>query len=198
MVDKCLIEKKENNNYKSPVIVTVVSSRRYLRKRVYFKKAISLTNNLKATALAPLKINNKLLMTSLDNIAPITIESEKGVSFDSVDEIPMFLSCVELSTDKIDCFNYEMQRHIINTLVYPEEALKKELEGEVNVSFVIDETGKVTDVETKGINVHETFKNEARRIVLLLPNFTPGKHKSKNTKVVYSFPMNFSLDTSVD
>lgn len=199
VVDKCLIEKKAEKNSEEMLVVTTISTRRHLRKRIYFEKVISLASTIKANQIKLMKITNDLAMCRLYDITPITKRiKKKAISFDVVDEIPVFLTCTDSLMDKVDCFNYEMQNHIINTLVYPNEALDKGIEGEVLVSFVIDETGKVTDVKTEGVDVHELLKDEAKRIVLLLPNFTPGKQQGKNTKVAYSFPMNFSLNSSED
>ncbi|CAM1339155.1 energy transducer TonB [Tenacibaculum aestuarii] len=198
-IDKCLIEKQDDNQEESPLIVTTVSSRRYLKKRVYFEKVTRLAEKLKAKELHSLKIINELNSYHLSNLTPIIRKTEgKGVSFDIVDEIPMFLSCSDSSMDKTDCFNYEMQQHILNTLVYPDKALDEGIEGDVLVSFIIDETGKVTDIKTEGEGVHELLKEEAKRIVLLLPNFKPGKQAGTSSKVLYSFPMNFTLNTDVD
>ena len=197
IVDKCLIEKKVDKNDEGTPVVTTISSRRHLRKRVYFEKVISLANDIKANEVKLMKTTNGLATCRLYNITPITKTiKKKAVSFDIVDEIPAFLTCTDSLIDKVNCFNYEMQNHIINTLVYPNEALDKGIEGEVLISFVIDETGKVIDIKTEGVNTHELLKEEAKRIVLLLPNFTPGKQQGKNTRVAYSFPMNFSLNSS--
>ncbi|NVK08416.1 MAG: energy transducer TonB [Tenacibaculum sp.] len=198
VVDKCLVEKKvEKNTETTPAVVTTISSRRHFRKRVYFEKVISLANDIEANKIKLIKTTSDLAACRLYNIFPITRKiTKKATSFDVVDEIPVFLSCTDPLMDKVDCFNYEMQNHIINTLKYPEEALDKGIEGEVLVSFVIDETGKVTDIKTEGANAHEILKKEAKRIVLLLPDFKPGKQQGKNTRVAYSFPMNFSLNSS--
>ena len=194
-IDKCLIEKDNDNQDESPLIVTTVSSRRYLKKRIYFEKATRLAEELKAKELHSLKTINELNSYHLSNLTPIIRKTEhKGVSFDVVDEIPVFVSCSDSSMDKIDCFNYEMQQHILNTLVYPNKALDKGIEGNVLVSFIIDETGKVTNIKTEGEGVHELLKEEAKRIVLLLPNFKPGKQGGEPSKVLYSFPMSFTLN----
>lgn len=198
-VDKCLIEKHDDSNDEASTMVTTVTSRRYLKKRVYFEKAIRLAEDLKAKEMHTFNAINNLKLARLSNPTPIirTVES-KGISFDVVEEIPMFLSCADDSIDKTDCFNYEMQQHILNNLVYPEKALDEGIEGSVQVSFIIDETGKVTSIKTEGEGVHEILKQEAERIVLLLPNFKPGKQANKPSKVLYSFPMDFTLTSNVD
>ncbi len=198
-VDKCLIEKHDDSNDEASTMVTTVTSRRYLKKRVYFEKVTRLAEDLKAKEMHTFNAINNLKLARLSNPAPIfrTVES-KGISFDVVEEIPMFLSCADDSIDKTDCFNYEMQQHILNNLVYPVKALDEGIEGSVQVSFIIDETGKVTSIKTEGEGVHEILKQEAERIVLLLPNFKPGKQAGSPSKVSYSFPMSFTLNTGVD
>lgn len=198
IVHKCLAEKKvESNNTEASVIVTTIPSRRHIRKRIYFEKVISFAEGIEAKSLKRINTLNELAECSLGNVYPIIKETtKKSISFDVVEEIPAFLSCKESLKEKEDCFNYKMQDHIMTTLVYPEEAIEKGLEGEVLVSFVINEMGKVTEVKTEGINVPEILKKEAKRIVLLLPDFIPGKQQSKNARVLYRFPMIFSLNSS--
>ena len=203
-VDKCLV-KKANDNFNhakesSVITVAAVSSRRYLKRRVYFERVVSLATGLKAQDISKLKMVNDLESCRLGNLFPIVIKTEPrliedGVPFDVVDEIPLFSSCASSSINKEDCFNYEMKKHIVNTFTYPERALEKGIEGNVRVSFIIDATGKVTNIKTEGAEGHEILKQEAERIVSLLPNFIPGKQQGKATNVQYSFPMDFTLST---
>lgn len=198
-VNKCLIEKKEEKiNNKETSFIATASTRRHVKRRVYFEKVTSLTSDLKSKNTIDTSVlkKNDLEFCYLNNVAPLVKSikiKEVGVLFDVVDEIPMFQTCISSSINKVDCFNYEMQRHIVQTLIYPEEALDKGLEGEVKVSFVIDETGKVTNLKTEGDDVAEVLKEEAKRIILLLPDFNPGKHNGEFSKVLYSFPMSFTL-----
>ncbi|WP_428741435.1 energy transducer TonB [Tenacibaculum sp.] len=203
-VDKCLVKKTNDNlnEAKESSIITVatISSRRYLKRRVYFERVVSLATGLKAQDISRLKVVNDLKSCYLSNLSPIVIKTEpklieNGVPFDVVDEIPLFSSCASASINKEDCFNYEMKKHIVNTFTYPEKALEKGIEGNVRVSFIIDATGKVTSIKTEGEGVHEILKQEAERIVSLLPNFIPGKQEGKATNVLYSFPMDFTLNT---
>jgi len=107
----------------------------------------------------------------------------------------LFLSCKDASINKEACFNYEMEKHIIKHFIYPETALEREIEGDLEVSFIIDINGKVKDIHVKGQKKeHKVLKEEAKRIVSLLPDFLPGKHDGVKKEVEYSFPMSFKLD----
>lgn len=189
-VNKCVIEKGiSSNEDKKDVIVSNV---RYFKKRVYFNKVNHLSSHLKANTVLKIKLDNKLDTRLLLALKEHSVA--KKVSFDLVEEIPLFATCVNDSVNKTECFNYEMQKHITKHFVYPKKALQEGIEGDIDVSFVIDVNGDVKDVNVKGIDVNEVLKKEARRIVLLLPKFISGKQNGVKTNVQYSFPMSFILE----
>lgn len=167
----------------------VVVTKRYLKKReVLMSKEVKESNSLKTKEIVKIAQKGDFLDVEI-------IKLKQGVfSFDSVDEIPSFQSCVGTSLDKEDCFNYEMQKHIEKTFIYPEKAIKKGIQGDIEVSFIINKEGKIVDVTTSGEKDQELLKKEAKRIVSLLPNFNPGKQKGEKSNVSYTFPMSFTLD----
>ncbi len=188
--NKCTIS--ENKIPKVAPKDILMSSKRYLKKRIFLNQTVSAASNLKSNTISNVRAENKVsdkLLTVLINKS-----KEAGVSFDVVDKIPLFVSCEKTDLNKEDCFNYKMQQHIINNFNYPKAALKNNLEGNLNVSFVIDTAGKISKIDIEGANTSEILKKEARRIVLLLPKFIPGEHEGKKTSVSYRFPMNFTLD----
>lgn len=193
-INKCTVEKEvvKIKNSKAKSKYAIASSARYLKKRIYLNKVVYLASNLKTKTVTDTKIANKI---DTNLLMVLEDESKKEeISFDSVEKIPLFSSCIESSLDQVDCFNNQMQEHIINNFVYPKEALKNRVEGNLEVSFVIDKNGKVNDVKVIGENNNIVLIEEAKRIVLLLPKFTPGKQKDINVNVLYKFPMNFTLD----
>ncbi|WNW01440.1 energy transducer TonB [Tenacibaculum sp. HL-MS23] len=169
-----------------------MSSRRYLKKRVYLNQTVYSASNLQSKAVVNItavnKVDDKLLAVLIKE--PIVEE----VSFDVVETIPLFISCKESDLNKVDCFNYQMQKHLIDNFIYPKKALEKEIEGNLEVSFIINANGIVSKVEVKGADNSGLLKKEAQRIVLLLPNFIPGEHKGRKISVSYKFPINFTLD----
>ncbi|MEX6626989.1 energy transducer TonB [Tenacibaculum salmonis] len=191
-INKCAIRKEVVKTKKQKTKYIIASSTRYLKKRIYLNKVVHLASNLKTKALVDSQTTTKI---DPQLLVKLKKEAEKQVvSFDSVENIPLFASCNEDSSDNIECFNNEMEKHIINNFVYPKEALKKGVEGNLEVSFVIDKNGEVKDVKIQGEKDNDVLKKEAMRIVLLLPKFTPGKEKGLLANVIYKFPMNFTLN----
>ncbi|WP_420552275.1 energy transducer TonB [Tenacibaculum aiptasiae] len=171
----------------------IISSKRYFKKRTYLSKAVLLAGDLKTNNITGIKTDNELEKHSLKEIKSVE-KKEMNVSFDVVEQIPMFKNCSDSTLDAFDCFNQEMEKHITDNFRYPEKALERGIEGSLNVSFVIDSYGEVKDIKIEGENVHKILRKEAERIVSLLPDFKPGKHKNKSIDVLYEFPIVFSLE----
>ncbi|WP_299124601.1 energy transducer TonB [uncultured Tenacibaculum sp.] len=190
-INKCKVKeiKITKNPNKKDVII---SSKRYFKKRTYLSKAILLAGDLKTNDINDVQAKNDLESHAL--IAKEVMKKEMNVSFDMVEEIPMFKDCSDSSLDAFDCFNQAMEKHITDNFRYPEKALERGIEGTLNVSFIIDSFGEVKDIKIEGENVHKILKKEAERIVSLLPDFVPGKHKNKSIDVLYEFPIVFSLE----
>jgi TonB family protein len=189
-LNKCEVEKGDR-----PKDITkdlIVSGKRYLKKRAYFNEVSHSPSHLKPNTLLKIKLNNKLDTRLLLMLRKQPIVEE--VPFDSVEEIPLFVSCSESFLGKTECFNYEMEKHISKHFSYPEKALQKGIEGDLLVSFIIDVNGNIKDIKVSGTNDSKILINEVKRIVLLLPKFTPGKQNGVETNVLYSFPMSFTLD----
>lgn len=71
---------------------------------------------------------------------------------------------------------------IVKSIIYPKDALEARISGKVLVSFVVDETGRVTGAKiARGIG--PSLDAEALRIVSTLSSWKPGKNKGKNVKV---------------
>lgn len=86
---------------------------------------------------------------------------------------------------------------IVKNVKYPKEALKKEIQGRVLISFVVNAEGYVEDVKPLlppekwlGYGLEE----EAVRIVSAMPRWTPGIQDGKKVKVRYTLPIYFTLD----
>lgn len=83
-------------------------------------------------------------------------------------------------------------RTLSQTVQYPAEALAKQVEGRVLVSFVVASTGQVQQVKlARGID--PLLDAEALRAVAALPAFIPGKQAGKAVAVLYTLPITFKL-----
>lgn len=85
-----------------------------------------------------------------------------------------------------------MHEFVYDNLQYPEVALKNGVSGRVQVSFVVDVNGKVTDVKIARGKTPE-LDAEALRIINLLPDFTPGRKNGVPIECKYIMTVVFRL-----
>lgn len=85
-----------------------------------------------------------------------------------------------------------LYKFIGNNLRYPVIAQENGDQGRVQVSFVVSETGKITNVKIARGKTPELDK-EAVRVVKSLPNFIPGKQNGHPVKCKYILPIVFKL-----
>ena len=85
-----------------------------------------------------------------------------------------------------------LERFILETLIYPEVVREKGVEGKIEMTFVVNEVGDVTDVQiVKGL-IRE-LDMEAMRVVKLMPKWVPGKIEGNSVKVQMNLPLTFKL-----
>lgn len=90
----------------------------------------------------------------------------------------------------------ELKKYLCLNLRYPNEAIEKHIQGEVIVSFLIDEQGRISDIAaTKGIGYG--CDEEAVRVVKAMPPWQPGRRNGKAVKVTYNLPVVFELQPGV-
>jgi TonB family protein len=81
---------------------------------------------------------------------------------------------------------------ISKNLTYPAQARKMGVEGSVFVSFIVDKDGSIHDITiVKGIS--EDCDREAKRLVSIFPNWTPGRQNGKAVRSKFILPIKFSL-----
>lgn len=85
-----------------------------------------------------------------------------------------------------------LMKFIADNTKYPEIAKENGIQGRVFIQFVIDKVGNVTKVTVaKGVDPY--LDEEAKRVVKMLPNWTPGKQRGKPVPVTFVVPINFKL-----
>ena len=88
--------------------------------------------------------------------------------------------------------NIALRSFIFNNIIYPDSALKYEIQGKVIVGFAIDTDGSVVDIKIlKGIGY--CCDEEALRVVNLMPKLNPGTINCMTVKVSYRIPFKFNL-----
>ena len=86
-----------------------------------------------------------------------------------------------------------MQKWVYVYLRYPKAAVEQGIQGRVLVDFVIDEKGKVTEVEATKSS-HPLLEEEALRVIKASPDWKPGKVRGKKVKSRISLNVEFRLE----
>jgi TonB family protein len=119
-----------------------------------------------------IKITTKKAPTS--NITAISIS-------DKPDQMPQFPGGEEA-----------LMKYLRESVRYPASAHKNGIEGKVVCNFVVTAEGDVVDVKVvKGVSPE--LDSEAMRVILNMPDWTPGKKDGKNINVYYTIPISFKL-----
>ena len=75
----------------------------------------------------------------------------------------------------------------------PAIAKEYNITGKVYVSFIVDKQGSVTNVKiVRGVD--KNLDAEALRVVSSLPSYKPGKQRGKAVRVMFTIPINFTLN----
>lgn len=104
---------------------------------------------------------------------------EECVVYNSVEQMPQFPGGEEA-----------LMKYLRSHLNYPPMESELGIGGRVVVRFIVDETGKVSDVMV----IHSADQNldrEAVRVCKSLPKFTPGRHNGQAVSVWYTLPVTF-------
>lgn len=121
-----------------------------------------------------------------------TISGTGDIPFAVIEEVPVYPGCesLESNEDRKTCMSEKISSFVNKHF---NSSLGKEngLTGihRVYVQFRINKDGTV---EVLGARApHEALEEEAKRVVNLLPNMTPGKQKGQEVGVLYSLPITF-------
>ena len=113
----------------------------------------------------------------------------RTVSFFDCDVKPAFMGSYDPRTF--------MDKWVYTYLRYPKYAVENGIQGRVEVSFIIDEKGQVTDVRVTR-SVHEALDNEAVRVISASPKWKPARHRGKKVRVAMSVTVDFRLTRKSD
>lgn len=131
-------------------------------------------------------------VANVEDVVVEDVEEDIEVPFAVIENVPVFPGCEGLSRkDAIDCFQSKMLKHVNKNFKYPEKALELEMQGKVYVLFIIDKTGKVAKIRSRGPD--KILEQEAERIIGLLPKMTPGKQRGRAVSMPYSIPIHFKI-----
>lgn len=104
---------------------------------------------------------------------------------------PVWPGCEKGSAAQRDnCFNTQLATHIAKNFKYPAEEYKKNIQGRVVVTFVINEQGLIDIKSVTGGNAG--LQAEAKRNIMSIPKMAkPGMLAGKPRAIQYTVPITF-------
>ena len=126
-------------------------------------------------------------------------EIQKQKTFDelktnhlNIEDVPMFRSCKNVfKSQRRECFQNKMTKHIRKHFYYPKYAFNRGIEGTVFVTFIIEKDGSISEIKTRGAD--KSLEKAALKIIKKLPKLIPGKANGKPVRVPYSIPITWQL-----
>ena len=83
-----------------------------------------------------------------------------------------------------------LQAYISKNTIYPEEAMRRRINGTVVVRFCIEADGSVSKIAISNA-INPVLDSVSVRAIRKMPRWRPGKQHGKNVKVWYTIPINF-------
>ena len=119
-------------------------------------------------------------------------EEDVDVPFAVIEDVPIFPGCEGVAkSERRNCFQEKMNKHIRKNFRYPEIAQEMGIQGRVYVNFIISKDGSITNIRMRGPD--KNLEKEAERIISKLPQMTPGKQRGRAVRVPFSIPITFRL-----
>ncbi len=125
----------------------------------------------------------------IDNIVTDVTAIEAPRQEEAVEQVFTIVEQSAVYPGGMDAF----YKYVAKKLKYPKQAKRMGIQGRVFVQFVVDKTGKLTDVKTvKGIG--GGCDEEAERVLRESVRWAPAKQRGKKVKVRMNIPIQFKLD----
>lgn len=109
------------------------------------------------------------------------------------DEMPRFNACEDkedTKEEKEKCALQALMAYAASKVKYPKIALENGIEGTVVVQFVVEKDGSISDAKVAR-DIGGGCGQEALRVVNGMPDWIPGKQRSRPVRVKFSLPIKF-------
>jgi len=132
----------------------------------------------------------------VDEIVEISEAEEviEDVSFMIIEDVPVFPGCEGNKEELKACFSEKVQRHFSRKFdaQLPNELGLSPGKKRVFISFKIDKSGKIVDIQTRA--PHPKIKSEVISVMQQLPTMKPGRQRGKPVGVKYSIPFTLIVE----
>lgn len=119
--------------------------------------------------------------------------SKNHIEFNAINEVPVFESCSsETLEEQRTCMQNKIATFVTDHFdISVGEHLQVSGMREIKVSFVINVQGGIENVKTR--YGEKILRQEAERVIAMLPRMQPGKHHSKTMAALYSLPIQYTV-----
>ena len=120
---------------------------------------------------------------------PLQAQEEEDIPFALIEKHPYYLKTDTLTGEKKEIpFKYFLDRWVTKNLQYPEEALKKKIQGRVILTLKIDKKGILSIEKAEGDPILE---KAAREVFEGFPQLAPAEQRGKPITIFYKYPISF-------
>ncbi len=138
------------------------------------------------------KADPSKILSDLETPVPAPIPDVPSVS---VEEFPIFPGCEIYDTrkERKNCMSKKIYK-LIGKHFDTQLAEELNLSGvqKIYASFKVSHTGEIIFVNARA--PHPELQKEAERVILKIPDITPGKMNGKAVNVLFSVPINFKVN----
>ena len=123
---------------------------------------------------------------------PLLAQEEEDIPFVLIEKHPYYLKTDTLTGETKEIpFKYFLDRWVTKNLQYPEEALKKKIQGRVILTLKIDKKGILSIEKAEGDPILE---KAAREVFEGFPQLAPAEQRGKPIVTFYQYPISFKKD----
>ena len=124
---------------------------------------------------------------------PLLAQEEEDIPFALIEKHPYYLQIDTITGETKEIpFKYFLDQWVIKNFQYPEEALKKKIQGRVILTLKIDKKG-ILSIEK--VEAGEPILEKAAREVFEgFPQLAPAEQRGKPVVTFYQYPISFKKD----
>ncbi|WP_298365277.1 energy transducer TonB [uncultured Lutibacter sp.] len=151
--------------------------------------------NIDETLFETVDVDAPVDISKLENVKENDEIDPKDEVFDMVflEEAPLFPGCKGTKEELKACFSKQINKFIskkFNAGLAEQLGLSPGIQR-IHTMFKIDKNGNIIDIQARA--PHVKLKEEAIRVINLLPKMKPGKQQGNPVKVRYSMPIVFKV-----
>ena len=123
---------------------------------------------------------------------PLLAQEEEDIPFSLIEKHPYYVQTDTITGETKEIpFKYFLDQWVIKNFQYPEEALKKKIQGRVILTLKIDKKGILSIEKAEGDPILE---KAAREVFEGFPQLAPAEQRGKPVVTFYQYPISFRKD----